>query len=476
MVDPRICTVPPGDEDLGKRMLELAAETPLELDDWQRYCLQKSARTRPDGNWSAKEVGVCVARQNGKGGILEIREVAEIDLVLKDRPGLVLHSAHEFATASQHFERLRYLIEETPRLSRQLKKGGIKVANGKEGFYFKGSRSIQFKARTRGGSRGFSADLVVLDEAMDLPSAVMAAMFPTKRARPNPQVWYTGSAVDQEIHEHGVTFTRLRERGIAGDEALAWFEWSVEGSDPDVVPMDVLLSPDSHRQANPAIGVRIDAQGFFDELRSLGPRAFAVEILGIGDWPRTDHVSRSPLDYETWMALADSGESIAAPAVCAFDVSPERKAAIVMAGRTKDGFVFGDLHESRGGTAWVAPEIERLVKKWKVPVICDGRGPSFSLVPELRDLGVEVETLNATEHAAACGHLMDAVERASIRHLNDPELNGAVHAARTRPLGDAWAWSRKDSSTNIAPLVAFTIAVSSALTREKPRKVAYAVG
>lgn len=473
MVEPRICNVPPGDEELGERALELASETPLELDDWQAWTLKRSMRTRPDGKWAAKEVGVNVPRQNGKGGILEIREVAEIDLVLNDRSGLVLHSAHEFATASQHFNRLRYLIEETPRLSRQLLKNGVRLSHGSEGFYFKGSRSIEFKARTKGGSRGFSADLLVFDEAMDLPEAVIAAMFPTKRAKPNPQVWYTGSAVNQEIHEHGVIFTRIRERGIAGDEKLTYFEWSIEGDDPSFVPDHVLKDPDAHRSSNPATGIRIDPEGFLDELKSLGPRMFAIEILGIGDYPRTDHIATNPLDFESWVALA-SPITAMTPEYVVFDVSPERKAAIVVSGRRKDGLAQGELAESKGGTAWVAPKVAQLVKKHRIKAVCDGKGPAFSLVPELRDLGVEVETLNATEHAAACGHLVDAVERETFRHLDDPDLNEAVRAAVTRPLGDAWAWSRKDSSTNIAPLVAFTLAISAVLTHEKPAKVAYA--
>jgi hypothetical protein len=44
---------------------------------------------------------------------------------------------------------------------------------------------------------------------------------------------------------------------------------------------------------------------------------------------------------------------------------------------------------------------------------------------------------------------------------------GAIHAARTRPLGDAWAWSRKNSSANISPLVSVTLALSAALTAKK---------
>jgi hypothetical protein len=47
----------------------------------------------------------------------------------------------------------------------------------------------------------------------------------------------------------------------------------------------------------------------------------------------------------------------------------------------------------------------------------------------------------------------------SLRHLGTPELDAAVAGAITRPLGDAWAWSRKSSSVDISPLVASTMAL-----------------
>jgi hypothetical protein len=222
------------------------------------------------------------------------------------------------------------------------------------------------------------------------------------------------------------------------------------------------------------LGIRIDPEFVAKELPLLGVRGFAVERLGVGDWPRTDHVATNPLDYDEWAALADPGGVITDPQVVVYDVSPERKSAVVIAGRRKDGLVQGELVESKGGTAWVAKRVADISKKHKIVVVCDGRGSARDLVPELRDLDVEVEQRTSTEHSQACGHLMDGVARQTFRHLDDPELNVAVRAAVTRPLGDAWAWSRKDSSTNIAPLVAFTLAISSVLTREKPRKTSYA--
>jgi hypothetical protein len=67
-----------------------------------------------------------------------------------------------------------------------------------------------------------------------------------------------------------------------------------------------------------------------------------------------------------------------------------------------------------------------------------------------------------TEHAQACGQLVDLVTDRELVHLGSNELATAVRGARTRPLGDAWAWSRKNSAVDISPLVAATLALSAA--------------
>jgi hypothetical protein len=57
------------------------------------------------------------------------------------------------------------------------------------------------------------------------------------------------------------------------------------------------------------------------------------------------------------------------------------------------------------------------------------------------------------------------VSERTVRHLGSLELRAAIHGAATRPLGDAWAWSRKGSSVNISPLVSSTIALWAAINR-----------
>jgi hypothetical protein len=70
--------------------------------------------------------------------------------------------------------------------------------------------------------------------------------------------------------------------------------------------------------------------------------------------------------------------------------------------------------------------------------------------------------VNTPEHGQACGRLVDMVEAGTLAHLGSGELRDAVRGAKPRPLGDAWAWSRKNSSVDIAPLVAATLALGAA--------------
>ena len=75
------------------------------------------------------------------------------------------------------------------------------------------------------------------------------------------------------------------------------------------------------------------------------------------------------------------------------------------------------------------------------------------------------------EHAQACGSLYDALVGRKVRHLGTPELTAAVDGAKTRVLGEAWAWSRKSSAIDISPLVAVTLALwgNTQRTKNRPR-------
>jgi hypothetical protein len=487
---PTVAWVPGASSSRSREAIELAASAGLRLDEWQQLVLDGSLGLRPDGKWAAFEVGLCVPRQNGKGAVLEARELAGIFLFDEK---LVIHSSHEFATSMVAMNRMEDLLEANPDLSRQVRK--VMRSHGQEGFTFVDGRRIWYRTRTKGGGRGFSADLVILDEAMILQEPFHGALLPIVSSRSlegNPQVFYTGSAVDRMFHEHGVVFARMRERGRRGDEAsFAWFEWCGEvlGSDGETVPLGEvdpgrLNDAELWAAANPGMGIRIAEEHIAKEASSMETRQFAVERIGIGDWPATVPVDGDVIRVADWLKLADEHSKMVGPVCLAFDVKPDRSfASIAAAGIRSDGVRHGELVDHRGGTGWVAKRIAGLLERHEsLGVVCDPYGPAGSLLTELEELGIEVREVTAREHTNACGALFDLVGQSlqaldgeefepaqTLRHLGQPELSAAIKAATKRPLGDSWAWSRK-GSVDISPLVAVTLALWGAATLDPPKK------
>jgi hypothetical protein len=459
---PRVRCVPVAVGSCGPEAVELAASVGLVLDPWEALVLSESLGLGAGGRWAAFEVGLMVSRQNGKGAILEARELAGLFL-LDER--FIIHSAHQFDTSLEAFRRLLQLIEDSPELDARVQR--VSKSHGEEGIELKKNprtglrQRIRFRTRTKGGGRGFTADLLILDEAMDLPESTVGALLPTLSARPNPQVWYTGSAVDQEKDENGVAFARIRERGLKGDDpALAFFEWSADVEHPGLVTHEMATDLGIQRRANPGMGIRISGEHIGREQRSMDPRTFAVERLGVGDWPRTDGLAGVVIDPERWSACVDA-RSVATDPVCfALDVAPDRsRGSIGVSALRADGLQHVEVVEHRRGTGWMADRVAELVAKHdSAGVLVDAAGPVASLLPDLEELGVNVTVVSAKEYAQACGFFYDLVEQRELRHLGSGELTAAVAGAAKRPLSDAWAWSRKTSGTDISPLVAVTLA------------------
>jgi phage terminase large subunit-like protein len=290
--EPRVCWLPPYErDDSGRNAVALAAVAGLQLDPWQRLVLEAGLRRR-GSRWAAFEVCLIVARQNGKGTVLEALELAALFLFPDVR--LILHSAHEFKTAAEAFLRIRSVIEQNPDLEGRVAR--IRTAAGAEAIELKDGKRLRFVARSSASGRGFTSDLVILDEAYKLGDQEMSALLPTLTARPDPQVWYTSTAGNPGSVQLG----RVRGRGVAGgDGSLAFLEWSAEESDD---PAD----PAAWARANPGLGIRISEDYIERERAALGPEAFARERLSIGDYP-VDGGAWETISAGAWEACAAPG-------------------------------------------------------------------------------------------------------------------------------------------------------------------------
>lgn len=473
VVRPRVHWVPAPASSLGVRAAEFCREIGLTLDPEQELVLEGMLGVREDGRWQTREVGVNMPRQNGKGEILLARELFGL-FELGER--LVIHTAHEFKTSAEHFQRLEAVVQDCPELHALVHRkpsglvDGYRYSHGEESITLQDGRRIEFKTRTKSGMRGFAGvALLVLDEAMIIPEAGLNSAMPiirASKAERGPQLLYAGSAVDQETHDQGIVWARVRERGLkGGDQALAYFEWSLDAEHPDDVSEEMALDTALWRQVNFAIERgRVPEEHMEWERRAMSPRGFAVELLGVGDWPSTDGAANSVIDLAAWDGLADPSSVVLDPVCLAFDVSPKRtSASIAAAGLRADGLLHVEITDRHDGTGWLVTRLAELVEKHSpTGVFCDATGPASSLLPELLKAGVVVDDVNGPDHANACGLLVDVVNQRRLRHLGSLELASALKGAAIRPLGERWAWARKKSNLDITPLVAATLAVWAA--------------
>lgn len=459
--------------------VDIAAIAGLKLDAWQEHVLRGSLGERPDGRWSAFRTCLVVPRQNGKNAVLEARELAGLFLFGEQ---LIIHTAHEFSTARESmlslitrirgselveqvagFDMGAFEEDEDARLS------GLKTGNTAPSITLKprrGQRSgnrLVYKARSKGGGRGFTGDLVVFDEAYALNLEQMAALLPTMAARSklgNPQLWFTSSAGMQ-----GSTFlASLRKQGMSKTgERLAYFEWS---TDPSRASDDV----DGWYEANPGLGVRISEEYVRDEYDSLAAETgseeqFRRERLGIWD----DSVDGSGvIDATKW---SDRKGPLVAPTgsvVLGVDTSLDRQlTALVAVGAGDDRVPQARLVKCAAGTGWLPGLVARVCADHPEvsTIVVDDRGSSAPLIPAIEDalekehLSVRVVTTSYPDLAEACAITFDLIHEGEMRHAGDAELDAAVHGAEKRESEGAFVWSRRKGGAAVVPLIAMSLAL-----------------
>lgn len=431
---PRVSSAPRFVSSAGLEAVELAASAGLILDDWQQHILEVALGERPDGKWAAFEVGLIVGRQNGKGAVLEARELAGLFLFGEQ---LILHSAHEFKTAQEAFRRVLALVQNTPDLERLVSR--VRTSHGEEGIELRSGARLRFVARSTGSGRGFSGDVVILDEAYNLPGSAMGALLPTMAARPNPQVWYASSAGKEDSE----VLARVKKRGEEGSSSrLAYFEWSA--------PADADLDdPDAWASANPGLGIRIEAEFVEAERSALPEIEFARERLGI--W--ADGTRDAAIDLALWTDLADTECQDRSPVVFCPTINPERtKGAITAAILRGDGLVQVESIDYRPGTAWMPDRLLALNADWRpAAIVVDPGAAEGSLIQGLQASGIEPVLMTGREAAQADGAFYDALVDRRIRHGNQAATNIAVEQATWRPVGDTRVFHRR-SAADIGPL------------------------
>lgn len=462
---PRLWHVPAAaDLNHADDAIELAAGYGLIADDWQAGVLAGWLGRRRDGKWQCSRCGLAVPRQNGKNGVLEIRELYGM-IALGEK---FLHTAHEVKTARKAFARLLSFFDnkrEFPELAALVKE--IRRTNGQEAIVLLNGGSVEFIARSKGSGRGFTVDVLVCDEAQELSRESLAALQPTISAAPlgNPQIIMTGTPPTAGMA--GDAFTRMRKSAgvddtlrpvqagqLATDMAarLCWHEWSAAG-DADL---------DDERlwgSCNPALGDRLQVETIRDERATQDDVTFGHERCGI--WLLELASAGAAIDAKQWKDQADPATQVECLAAFGIAVSFGRAtAAIGAAGTRTDGHAHIEVVEYRRGAGWVVERCKELdLAHAGARFVIDGGGPAASLIEPLELAGLIVDVLTTRDVGNATSWMLDGLKDGTIWHGPQTDLDTAVTGAKLRNIGDGMqAFGRLKSSVDIAPLEAVTFA------------------
>jgi hypothetical protein len=467
-VEPAFRSVPPYVRTFGPEVADLARLAGFGPDPEQEMLLDAIFAVDRRGLSVAFETAVIACRQNLKTGLFKQAVLGWL-FVTDER--LIVWSAHEWDTVKEAFNDLETLVTGSDVLRRRVK--AVYRGNGDEAIKLMSGARLIFKTRTKAGGRGLSGRKVILDEGFALQAAHMGALLPTLSAQPDPQVLYGSSAGQAE----SAVLRDVRDRGRAGgDPRLAYFEWcspppakvckdgehcthrrDVEGCGCD--------DPANWQRANPAMGRRITVDYIAAERRALPPAEFGRERMGWWDDPAED---ANPFPVEAWGKRVDTvAPRPDGPALAVAITRDRSTSAIGTAGRV-DEHSHVDVLEHRAGTGWT---VDRAIELYDETAACalvlDPAGPAGALEKEFLERGFSTKPENgerrlviitAREYAQACGALVDDTVNDKVRHRNRRELNDAAKGIRTRPLADAYAWSRKDSTVDITPMEVVTLA------------------
>jgi phage terminase large subunit-like protein len=439
----------------GQEMIDFATELGINLMEWQKFVCIHGHKVRADGRWAHSELGLIMARQQGKSTLMMLRILTGMFVWGE---GLQLASAHRLTTSLETFRQIVALIETNPKLEKEVKK--IRWQHGAEEIELFGNRRFVVKAANN-AARGLSKpETIHLDELREYKDEdAWSSMRYSMMAAKNPQVWIYSSAGDQ----HSVILNKLRERALVSattNDPIGWFEWSAEPDAPILLPSGE-MNWQAFAQANPSLGITIHP----DNLKAVindPPDIVRTEVLA--QWVDTINsaidaqkwglcqVDPIPLDpeKETWFGL---------------DLSPDRKFGALVATQKLPGEKFNLVllhtwsNDYSINDLAVANDIAPYVRKYNVQTVAYSKRTAQAVASRLVPAGIPITDMDGAIYAESCDRWLGAINSHRLQHGGQDELTQQTLSAAKLPYGDgSWIIGRRASRVAVCAAVASSLA------------------
>jgi hypothetical protein len=435
----------------GQDMIDFATELGINLMEWQRFVCIHGHKVREDGRWAHSELGLIMARQQGKSTLMMLRILTGMFVWGE---GLQLASAHRLTTSLETFRQIVGLIETNPKLEKEVKK--IRWQHGAEEIELFGNRRFVVKAANN-AARGLSKpETIHLDELREYKDEdAWSSMRYSMMAAKNPQVWIYSSAGDQ----HSVILNKLRERALASattNDPIGWFEWSAEPDAPILLPSGE-MNWSAFAQANPSLGITIHP----DNLKAVindPPDIVRTEVLA--QWVDTIN---SAIDAQKWAMCQIDAIPLdpEQPTWLGLDLSPDRKFGALVAAQRLSGerFYIQLLHTWSNDYSLndlaVANDIAPYVRKYNTQTVAYSKRTSQAVASRLSSAGIQVTDMDGAIYAESCDRWLGAINSHRLQHSGQDELTQQTLSAAKLPFGDgSWIIGRRASRVAVCASVA----------------------
>jgi len=439
----------------GQDMIDLATELGINLMEWQRFVCIHGHKIRADGRWAHSELGLIMARQQGKSTLMMLRILTGMFVWGE---GLQLASAHRLTTSLETFRQIVALIEANPKLEKEVKK--IRWQHGAEEIELFGNRRFVVKAANN-AARGLSKpETIHLDELREYKDEdAWSSMRYSMMAAKNPQVWVYSSAGDQ----HSVILNKLRERALASattNDPIGWFEWSAEPDAPILLPSGE-INWSAFAQANPSLNITIHP----DNLKAVindPPDIVRTEVLA--QWVDTIN---SAIDAQKWGLCQSDPIPLdpEAPTWLGLDLSPDRKFGALVATQRLSGERFNLVllhtwsNDYSINDLAVANDIAPYVRKYNTQTVAYSKRTAQAVASRLVPAGIPITDMDGAIYAESCDRWLGAINSHRLQHGGQDELTQQTLSAAKLPYGDgSWIIGRRASRVAVCAAVASALA------------------
>ena len=424
---------------------------------WQEHVLKDMLTVDKKGNWIRKTNLLLIARQNGKTHLARMLILAH--LIKWDSRNVLIMSSNR-SMALDTFRQVAQVLETNDHLKGFVKQ--IRYANGTESIEMLDGRRLDVVAATRDGSRGRTADFLFIDELREINEEGFRAAVPTTRARPNSQTLLTSNAGDA----FSVVLNGMRERALENPpKSFGFYEYSA----PQYCK---ITDRQGWAQANPALGFTISEEALEEAVATSPIENTRTELLC--QW--IDSLS-SPWPHGVLEETSDSSLTIPAfgYTVFAFDVSPSRRNASLVAGQIlpsgKIGVGILQTWESQVSVddLKIAVDIKAWADQYRPRQICFDKYTAQSIADRLSNAGQVTLDISGAAFYQACGDLLDALVNHRLVHSGQENWIQQMNNCAAKTNDSSWRIVKRKSAGDVSGAISTAMVVHQ-LT--KPQQVA----